>query len=116
MPASEKRLIIEQGATFTQSFTVDASFNGYTATGKIRDTYAQPVSALLATLVCTTVAAGAFTASLTAAVTALLRRPISARFDEVRTLIGYYDIELTSGVIVSRAFYGPVYLDSRQTR
>ncbi len=117
MPATEKRLIIEQGATFIQELMVDKSFNGATAAGKIRNVFNQPLSLLIATFTCTAVdARGAFTISLTAAVTAAIRRPTNARFDEYRTLLGYYDVELTLAELVARAFHGPVYLDSRQTR
>lgn len=116
MPATEQRLIIEQGATFSQAFSVSTALNGATVAGKIRNTFNQPLSLLIATFSCTDVAAGSTTASLTAAVTAALRRPITARFDEYRVLIGYYDLEVTLGAAVTRSYHGPVFLDSRQTR
>ncbi len=87
-----------------------------TAAGKIRNVFSQPLSRLLAEFTCSAISAGAMTISLTATQTAALLRPINARFDEYRVLFGYYDVELTSGLTVVRAYHGPVYLDARQSR
>lgn len=108
--ATNLNLTIEQGATFSVDVNVGTTYNGRTPTAKIRNRFG---GTLLATPSCTAVSAGVTTVSLTAAQTAALTAPASARDDERDVVIGYWEMIDTNAGVVTRQRQGTVTL-SRQ--
>lgn len=112
MSATALNLTIEQGATLSLAIALGAAtWDGQAATAVIRSRFG---GTLVKALTCSAIAASAVTISLTAAETALLTAPASARNDERDVVLGYWELlATTGGTVVTRLRQGTVTL-SRQ--
>lgn len=126
MPAAEYNFIIEQGSTFTKTFTLTDSLaapidlTGQTFRGQIRELTSSPTATVAFTFVLATQSGptlGKFTMSLTAAQTAAL--PSETQTSTTRKDKKFvYDVErvLSDGITVERMFQGIVTVNPEATR
>jgi hypothetical protein len=123
MPASTLNLLLEQGATFSQTIAVGVSYAGYTARAKVRRAsylcaggYAGFYGDVLVEFTCAAVTMGGdCVIGLTADQTALLLAPPWVTQDEREVLLGVWDLELVSGATVIRSRQGVVKLSREAT-
>jgi len=110
-------LVINQGETFSRviAILVDSvvlDLTGYTVAAKIRATF-DAASGTAITAAVTTAAAGEVTISLTAAQTAAL----SVTSPGTREAsLGFWDLEITTGAVVTRVLQGTVTLSQEATK
>jgi len=119
MAATALDLLIEQGATLSQSVALGASFAGQTVRATIRSGFPAQVGGAgdkVVDLSCTVVdGSGNTVLSLTATQTAALTVPANARFDERVVLLGRWDLESVGGAVVTRHRQGDVRLSREVT-
>ena len=105
-----RSLRIEKGATFSLTLTLtqdDAALDltGYTAAAQMRETLASTDSQAFTVAISSPATGGIITVSLTAVQTAAL---------EYET--GFWDLEITSGAVVTRLLEGAVEIKLNVTR
>ncbi len=112
-------LTINQGETFSLSIPVGRAYNGQVVKAQIRCSYGGPGTPgqLIQEFTTVPVTGGIAVISLTAAQTAALTSPISARCDENPVQIGDYDVTSTpdTGTTVTRHRQGRAFLDRAVT-
>ncbi len=115
MSATTLHLLIEQGATFSQTIAVatGSTYDAYTARAKLRQTGF--AGAVLAEFTCSAISSGSMTVSLTATQTGAILAPAWASADERAVPVGVWDLELVSGATVVRSRQGVVKLSLEAT-
>ncbi len=123
MTVQSYTLPITQGSTLSLSCSLaqgGAAFNltGYTMTGKIRRKFSDSAALVSLTCTVTNAAGGLFTLSLTATQTAALTvsstdpTPDSSR----EKTLGFFDVEITDGTVITRILEGAATLSQEVTK
>jgi hypothetical protein len=117
MSAGTYDITIEQGADLSLPVTITMTgvdFSGYTARAKVRNTFETGGAAVVSFTVTNgaqSVGSYALTLSLTAAQTAALTANASGRL----YVIGYWDLEILTGSVVTRVLQGKATLAMEAT-